>query len=102
MNHMNHTPSPWKSANNSVLTMDGLHGIAILEPMLEFWSHDATGINPINDPDAMIANANLIAAAPELLRACEMAYHSALAHGNSSAVCIRLAKAIAKAKGEKL
>ncbi len=47
------------------------------------------------------ANALLIAAAPELLAACEMAYRSArVTHGAYSEVCVILENAIRKAKGE--
>lgn len=66
MSEATHTPGPWQSDGNGVLTADGKYGIAILEPDQSFWGCTAKAIE---DGETMMANAALIAAAPCLLAA---------------------------------
>ena len=79
-----HTPGPWKIGGTriSVYTQDGLT-IATAK------RYDGLAAN---------ANARLIAAAPELLKACKAALFE-LSGINNGPECKQLAEAIAKAEG---
>lgn len=62
-----HTPGPWSSEPGNAITADfGGVGVAILEPIDDFWCGDCSRYPT---PEEMAANARLIAAAPELLAA---------------------------------
>jgi len=82
---MKHTPAPWKADNGAVRAKNG-HQIA----------ECALSTNWMNPTKKEIANAQLIAAAPDMLAALEnlMALNSQQA-GSTMAI-----EAIAKAKGK--
>ena len=99
-----HTPGPWKFTNfnwrgeedtKGNLYVTGWHGEGTCTSVCRVegnaTSHDVT-----------LANARLIAAAPDLLVACEQAYSLIGTQyvGPSLEVSLMLCKAIAKAKGE--
>jgi hypothetical protein len=94
-----HTPGPWKVQDDR--TTDGTFRV---------FPHEGPSICNLRHGE-MEANARLIAAAPELLRACEEALNALLdyvplleAHGSvmgyGHAVIVRLKAAIAKAEGK--
>ena len=81
-----HTPGPWVigKQDHDVITVDTANGTAICDVYV--------------DSDDRPANANLIAAAPDLLEACERLLDGGWPHAEAD---IELAcSAIAKAKGE--
>lgn len=85
-----HTPGPWAcSPNDDTATFP-----------LEVWCRDDPRILVCrvqqHDPGAAQANAHLIAAAPDLLRACEVALECA---DMSGAVRAMLTDAVEKARG---
>jgi hypothetical protein len=62
MNKTAHTPGPWKTEGRDVQTADGLITVAIAHGPVGEWQKVRTEHE---------ANARLIAAAPDLLEACE-------------------------------
>ena len=109
-----HTPGPWSIAEGrklqQAIIMTG--GIPIIA-MSQKWDEDCALFNlPDNpsfgDKDVTLANAKLIAAAPELLEACKMIMEAeAMQHGDRTggtmariSLAINAARtAIAKAEG---
>lgn len=101
-----HTPGPWRSLNNCVVTHSEHFGIAIVDPTPDedFWCGDS---EPVNNQEEYEANARLIAAAPELLEALVELTHSISEHVKfdvrkhySLMVChVAAQKAIEKATG---
>lgn len=73
------TPGPWSDEPGNAITADfGGVGVAILEPLESFWCGDCARLP---GEEEMTANARLIAAAPDLLKACQalldrFRYHS--------------------------
>jgi hypothetical protein len=92
-----HTPGPWDgSERNAVTAAKGEIGIAILEPLKHFWGNAAV----VDDFRTMKANAALIAAAPDLLRACE-AILAGWGHQGGVSRAVELARAaVARARGD--
>jgi hypothetical protein len=96
-----HTPGPWKVMGGMVV-IEGEAG------RLTDVADCCTGAASVKDPFTIAANARLIAAAPELLEACENARNvlAALVTGDlktikpDSAALAELRAAIAKAKGD--
>ena len=94
-----HTPGPW-------LVGGPYPGVSVIYPVgcddsgeqfelitrLWDWEHG-------DAPEEVKSNANLIAAAPELLEACEAAYHSDK-YSLPPKTRVALKNAIAKARGE--
>jgi hypothetical protein len=62
-----HTGGPWKTDGKMVVAEEGFVGICRLEPELQSWP-DHDGIVPTAEQEA---NGRLIAAAPDLLKACK-------------------------------
>lgn len=104
-----HTPGPWRVDANKTL---GAYGVwtnygdhkgfdGSLYPS-QICSVLDGGIARCDDKDKRDANARLIAAAPDLLEACEAALMNLdEIHGRERQwACDRLEKAIAKAKGQ--
>ncbi len=60
-----HTPGPWYASTFLVSTKPGHYDYGRLSIV-------QTGCHDIREPDECIANARLIAAAPELLEACQL------------------------------
>lgn len=85
---MTHTPGPWIRMGVNVRTNDST--IRFVQS-IEVGKH----------PDEVIANANLVAAAPDLLEALELAreYLITIAHDENHVVLQKIKEAIAKAKG---
>lgn len=76
---MNHTPGPWVSDNRIGQWMSG-HSPACRvahEESHGMWAPVAMCTNQTIGDDQAIANAQLIAAAPDLLAACELALEEA-------------------------
>jgi len=99
---MTHTPGPWEvyiGGNFLQVWMKGRKEESI------YLSRECGAIADIelgNDrnPEKFIADANLIAAAPELLEAGEQLLYQLSINGNVRQAATDLANAIAKAKGE--
>lgn len=90
MSEQKHTPGPWISSYRGfqVLTGDERRTICELKGKIE--------------RDEQVANARLIAAAPDLLAACELAYSGfgfPIDDESHNRITNALANAIAKAKG---
>lgn len=87
---MKHTPGPWLiSSSVMVVTKDG-----------KIISQPVTGIAELQLPlKELMANASLIAAAPELLEACKYAKAALLADDNEKMAILKLQQAITKAEG---
>lgn len=105
MSESRHTPGPWKLSNDAqgpcIVMHPTLEGVAIAsltnihEPVNGFVEIEAAGA-----PERT-ANARLIAAAPELLAACETMLALIGPHDTGLASAANLMRAaIAKAKGE--
>jgi hypothetical protein len=91
-----HTPGPWDgSERNAVTAMKGEIGVAILEPLKHFWGNAAV----VDDFGTMQANARLMAAAPDLLAACEAIVAGWGHHGGVSRAVEMARAAVAKARG---
>lgn len=91
-----HTPGPWKVEQ---------HGNKEFPTCTEFeiWNqntHVTTIHEHVEDIRIDIANANLIAAAPELLEALEMARAIVACYPRNASDLARIDSAIAKARGE--
>lgn len=70
MKKAKHTPGPWSDTDgNAITTTDGKTGICIIDdcPADDFWCD----IERFPEEEECRANARLIAAAPELLAACQ-------------------------------
>lgn len=104
-----HTPGPWRWDTD----FKGLYNMDIPETVLDFEPWEGMSLEYHVDQDRREANANLIAAAPDLLEALiaiEAAYsqvtnweHAGSTDRNpklTSPVAIAARKAIARAKGE--
>lgn len=95
MNETKHTPGPWH-----------VDGMSIFAPTDHIAAKDVAVM--VNDGNSSIAergaNALLIAAAPELLAACEMLVKGIGEHGGNYTDCLEASRvaraALAKAKGE--
>lgn len=86
---MKHTPGPWKIGTEGYRVYGGSYGVAAIEGTSGAASKEAE------------ANARLIASAPELLAACEMALeHLKVLTVGYTPTRERLERVIAKAKGE--
>ena len=100
-----HTPKPWLyDGSNSITDRFKETGICILEPLEEFWRGDVTRY-PSAEEQA--ANGYLMAAAPELLEACEAVLPILRAYippdqfdGHAARALILVRDAINKAKRE--
>lgn len=102
-----HSAAPWSVTQNGhgqpyAWIEDGAEHDAVARVVLE--RDDLTGYIPdldkiVDDPRAL-ANARLIAAAPDLLAACEEALYGKDTDEAIDALRIRLRTAIAKARGE--
>ncbi len=94
-----HTPAPWKVDEQTGIVYVEL--ISGREPAICHTQSSQTETLPF---DVSIANARLIAAAPELLAACEFALsvqlHAGLYDVSDKLNAEKLQAAIAKAKGE--
>jgi len=99
MNGTKHTPGPWRTCGLNVAS-DGERVVASCHAD----SPDSVVIRPTNTEECM-ANAQLIAVAPDLLAACEAALPSLSAHEQTGCDCPdseaarMLRAAITKAKG---
>jgi hypothetical protein len=83
-----HTPGPWKVRPSHDATGYPCYFI-----------HGISGEQKHHEP-TLVANARLIAAAPDLLEACEDALYTLSFANGDCPVCKRLKAAIAKARGE--
>lgn len=94
-----HTPGPWSCEEGNCVTADFAGtAICILEPVDSFWCGDVCR-HP--EGEEFTANASLIAAAPDLLRACKQLVAICLPHDVSGRRMLQEAiDAIAKAQGE--
>ena len=93
---MNHTPGPWKAClNEPLITVPG-HLIKtddeVERPIASLWEGGGTEGKP-----TQIANAKLIAAAPDLLEACRMAREELVFGGDWATASAKIEAAIAKA-----
>ena len=99
---MSHTIGPWEAKGISAGGMRTI--VALSADFLQ--GHLVAVVAFVNDcfpKEQVEANVKLIAAAPELLEACKMAYRSArVVHGEQSEVCVQLLNVIAKVEGEHL
>jgi hypothetical protein len=93
------TPGEWRFDVNCVVTDDEVHGIAVLEPMPDYWAAEA---QPVTDDAQMRANGQLMAASKRLLMACELALSSLRAMGVENATVRMCENAISKARTGKL
>lgn len=89
-----HTPGPWRAVNGKVTNRTGSHFIADCGSLA---AHPA----PKDGAAEIVANARLIAAAPELLEALRFVLEDARKYrGQVSAVTLRiLDEVVAKAEG---
>ena len=110
------TPGPWKYLVTHPLSGDAWFVIADKDgrgPIMDVGGKDKSGQIAeakylITDPQEIESNARLIAAAPEMLEACEAAFnwlnvygeHSSFQFGSEQKLHDILHAAIAKAKGE--
>ncbi len=100
MNNNKHTPGPWSFCGTGTL----LHPISH-SPLVTTRIETTLGcleiLDETNEPDE---NARLIAAAPELLNACESLFKTldALDYFRDCPEAMMLKRVIAKAKGETL
>jgi UDP-N-acetyl-D-mannosaminuronic acid transferase (WecB/TagA/CpsF family) len=85
----NHSSGPWRITDN-----DGLADIIAADGTVVVWTVDGAYGSQIE------ANARLIAAAPDLLVACERALEKLSLIGGLPATVRVLQEAISKAKGE--
>lgn len=94
-----HTQGPWRvgEGESSITTVNGEHVLSLPYPLY-----------PASQPDEFSSNARLMAAAPDLLKACKgivQAYQYAKKCGGKFELddyaCEVLAQAIAKAEGGK-
>jgi hypothetical protein len=99
---MEHTPGPWKTESTLIWAPDAK---AVIAQVSELRTSDTVKFTPpsISSPDfhEIVANARLIAAAPELLGALEaiakMHIDGDTDHAQLSALCIATARAAIKA-----
>lgn len=92
----NHTPGPWNVSRKKLGTIEHTDPSGLVDTVA-FTSGDTSG--------SPSANARLIAAAPDLLAACEVVWDSCDAEGRimlpaNGKTITELRSAIAKAKGE--
>lgn len=96
MSAAKHTPGPWYSPNDNGQIYSQTDR---RNPVVDVYGAH----NRDRDEDETLANVNLIAAAPEMLAACEAAYRwlNTLGEdsGSRSKVLAEIRAAIAKAKG---
>ncbi len=64
---MKHTKGPWYLTTSNCITTDNINHYSALIPIISPWQEDAC-----DDNEEAKANMKLIAAAPELLKACLM------------------------------
>jgi hypothetical protein len=83
-----YVPGPWHSKKASVVCFYGTRRIQV-----------ATARQPLFTPEAQTANARLIAAAPDLLEACQRALAEAVADDQDEWFA-NMRAAIAKATGQ--
>ena len=99
---MSHTKGPWKfrkAVNYEGFSIHPVNTVLSLAACERFGTNMT--INCFNFPGETEANARLIAAAPELLEACETALTNlSPLYSSDHLVIKRLRVAIAKAKGE--
>lgn len=101
---MKHTPGPWKFGESTRFTNNGVRTMPLI-PIIQAdgdpFLFEVALVWDLNDERTQ-SNARLIAAAPELLEACEQvalaAEYGNLGTNNSAVATARAA--IAKAKGE--
>jgi hypothetical protein len=111
MNTTSHTPGQWLAHIDIDPNDSGLNDIRILEPSTETENLTANTIAVLNQNMGReaIANANLIAAAPDLLSALHEAYNAIawdipggnLSDADSEALLDTIRAAISKAEGVK-
>lgn len=89
-----HTPGPWKYSGD-IAKHDNSH---IIHSEKQKWIAAALDFNRFDRDEEVKANANLIAAAPELLEACKMACAFVPVDTEPSNLAFLL-KVIAKAEG---
>jgi hypothetical protein len=80
---MSFTKGPWQANGNKVLAISDL---GTYVPVVETHPHefiDGTGVHKI-EADQAIANANLIAAGPEMIEALRAVYDEITAMGNAA------------------
>jgi len=101
-----HTPGPWIVANGNEVH-DKIAGQDECGTRIGETPNMVTSVEyPYLDKDGQAANAQLIAAAPELLEACKLAFERLRPRGNVRAdypghvAVAALGKAIARAEGE--
>lgn len=94
-----HTPGPWIIMGDGLFKNPGIDSVPDSLSIIEV-GHKHKGIIG-RTPEETSANAHLIAAAPELLEACETLMHELAVEGGSGHWALEKAElAIAKAKGE--
>jgi hypothetical protein len=93
---MKHTPGTWVRCGFNVFSNETNRGVAKCQP------DDGVGIYREISEETCIANADLIAAAPELLEACEYTIERLKAVKGKTFPIMPILNAIAKAKGEEV
>lgn len=103
-----HTPGPWKWIDTEFYgdPLEGPNKNCLVGPPSDpdckpYATDSSDHVVYFETPIENEANARLIAAAPELLEACEQIYHDAKIHGVLESNCLdRVLMAIKKARGE--
>jgi len=95
-----HTPGPWtwtpkEAWDDDLLDFDTLQGLEYGDVLFGVWHNDSTSGIGIDN----VANATLIAAAPELLEACRVALLS-FSPNHAPDNHYQIQRAVAKAVGE--
>jgi len=92
-----HTPGPWETRHTPACAKEGYYKI-----IARLNTQDVIGRWPAhtNPDDSDKANAALIAAAPELMNACQMAVNEMPGNEQGQKIASMLRAAIAKAEGK--
>ena len=95
MENSKHTPGPWKTIHTQTRTLEWNIGTDLGAPI------PAMIVEGLNNRDGNAeANARLIAAAPELLKACKAIWDSGAYGSNQFKAIGLIQQAIAKAEGK--